>query len=386
MMRVVFHIDMDAFFSSIEQLSNPNLRGKPVIVCGDPEGRSVVSTASYEARKYGIKSGMPVSRAKRLCPNGVFVEGNPQKYVYTSIQILETLREFTSLVEPFSVDEAFLEFYDIDLDETLDLAKSIKRRIREKHSLTCSVGVGPNKIVAKMASDVEKPDGLTIIWEGEFLKYFGDKPVEELWGVGPKTASKLKAIGLRKVKHLAMTPEPELVRLFGAYGTYLWMTANGKDESPLIPYYVGIEPKSIGHEYTLPRDTSQKRILLSTLLRLCEQVGRRVRKEGYLCDTIVVKIRKSDFKTITRQKKIPIPTDRDDVIYRVAKALFLENFDGGMIRLIGVSARGLRKKSDIENDSIFSGEERQKIFVGVIDSIRDKFGEDAIRRCGSIRF
>ncbi len=386
MKRLIFHIDMDAFFSSIEQLSNPGLKGKPVIVCGDPEGRSVVSTASYEARKFGVKSGMPVVKAKKFCPGGIFIEGNPKKYVYTSIQILNTLREFTSFVEPFSVDEAFLEFLNLDYDKALDLGKSIKNRIKQQYQLTCSIGIGPNKIVAKMASDVEKPDGLTLIKPGEFLKIFGEKDVGDLWGIGPKTKEKLYSLGIRKVKELASIPEDELIRIFGAYGSYLWMTANGIDESPVIPYFVGIDPKSIGHEYTLPRDTSDKRIILSSLLRLCEQVGRRMRKEGYLCDTIMVKIRNSDFKTITRQKKIALPTDLDEIIYKVGKLLFLENFKGEKIRLVGVSAKGLVKKSEFDFDSIFSEANRQKSFVEIIDSIRNRFGEDSIRRCGSIRF
>ncbi len=386
MRRVIFHIDMDAFFSSIEQLSNPCLFGKPVIVCGDPDGRSVVSTASYQARKYGIKSGMPVAHAKRLCPHGIYLEGNPQKYVYTSIQILRTLRDFSSLIEPFSVDEAFLEFNDIDFDQASDLAGKIKKRIREIHSLTCSIGIGPNKIVAKMASDVSKPDGLTIIKEGEFLKLFGNKAVGDLWGVGSKTSERLKAIGITTIAQLANTSEKKLVNLFGSYGSYLWMTANGIDESPLIPYYVGIEPKSLGHEYTLPKDSSEKRILLSTLLRLSEQVGRRLRREGYLCDTIVVKIRKSDFTTLTRQKKLATPTDLDEIIFKVAKGLFLNNFRGHRIRLIGVSVRGLIRKTEIDWDGIFPTERRRKDIIGVIDSIRDRFGDDAIRRCGSIRY
>jgi DNA polymerase-4 len=359
-----FHLDMDAFFSSIEQLSNPSLKGKPVIVCGDPERRSVVSTASYEARKYGLKSGMPIGRARKLCPHGIYVTGNPKKYVYTSVQILNTLREFTSLVEPFSVDEAFLEFHDVGFDSSALVAKAIKQKIRQHFALTCSIGVGPNKIVAKMASEIEKPDGLTIIKEGEFLDYFAEKEVGTLWGVGEKTSAKLKTLGIGTVGDLARFPEKTLVRIFGEYGSYLKMTAN---------------------EYTLSSDTSDKGFLLSTLLRLSEQVGRRMRKDGYVCDTVTVKIRYRDFKTLTRQHKQDTYIERDDMIFEAAKRLFLTNYSGDEIRLLGVSASGLIKKDSYRMDPIFSIDRRKDVFVRVVDSIKDRFGEESIRRGGSVR-
>ena len=385
MRRIFFHLDMDAFFSAIEQLSNPSLKGKPVVVCGDPLRRSVVSTASYEARKYGLRSGMPIGEARRLCPHGIYVTGNPQKYVYTSVQILNILREFTSLVEPFSVDEAFLEFHDLDYDESPRIADAIKRKIGQRFGLTCSIGIGPNKIVAKMASEIEKPDGLTIIKDGEFLDYFGDKEVRTLWGIGEKTSEKLNTLGIRTVRELANFPEKTLVTIFGEYGTYLKMTANGKDESPLVPYFEGIEPKSIGHEYTLSSDTSDKHFLISTLLKLSEQVGRRMRKDGYVCDTITVKIRYKDFKTLTRQQKHEKYIERDDMIFEKARKLFLANYNGNEIRLLGVSASGLINKDRYMIDSMFSSDRKKDVFVRVSDSIKDKFGEESIRRGGSFR-
>ncbi|MFH1311793.1 MAG: DNA polymerase IV [Candidatus Eisenbacteria bacterium] len=385
MRRIFFHLDMDAFFSAIEQLSNPSLKGKPVIICGDPHRRSVVSTASYEARKYGLKSGMPIGEARRLCPHGIYVTGNPKKYVYTSVQILNTLREFTSLVEPFSVDEAFLEFHDLGLDETPRVANAIKQKIRQRFGLTCSIGVGPNKIVAKMASEIEKPDGFTIIEEGKFLDYFGDKEVRTLWGIGEKTSEKLNALGVRTICDLAQFPEKTLTTIFGEYGTYLKMTANGRDESPLVPYFEGIEPKSIGHEYTLSSDTSDQRFLVSTLLRLSEQVGRRMRKNGYVCDTVTVKIRYKDFKTLTRQHRQDKFIERDDMIFERARKLFLTNYNGDEIRLLGVSASGLIKKDSYRIDPMFSIDRRKDVFVQVADSIKDRFGEESIKRGGSFR-
>lgn len=382
--RVIFHIDMDAFFSSIEQISNPSLRGKPVIVCGDPNSRSVVATASYEARLFGLRSGMPVGRARQLCPHGIYISGNPKKYVYTSVQILGILRQFTSRVEPFSVDEAFLEFEDLGFSDAPKMASKIKQKIYEEFGLTCSIGVGPNKIVAKMASELNKPDGVTVIEESKFLDFLGDKDVAALWGIGEKTTEKLKNLGIRKVRDLALFPEPTLRRLFGEYGTYLKMTANGLDDSPVIPYYQGIEPKSIGHERTLPFDTDDRDYLLSTLLRLCEQVARRMRKEGYACDTVTVKIRYRNFYTFTRQKKLANCFERDDILFDTVKKLFLTNFNGDEIRLLGVSVSGLIKKAEILSDPLFQSDILHRSCIEVVDSIRDRFGEDSIKRGGSI--
>jgi DNA polymerase-4 len=384
MKRVIFHIDMDAFFSSIEQMSNPNLRGKPVIVCGDPNSRSVVATASYEARLFGLRSGMPVGRARQLCPHGIYISGNPKKYVYTSVQILGVLREFTSRVEPFSVDEAFLEFEDLPLKDAPEVGMRIKQGIHEKFGLTCSIGIGPNKFVAKMASDLHKPDGLTVIEEGCFLDFFGQKEVSSLWGIGEKTTIKLRNIGVKRVSELALFPEQTLRMIFGEYGTYLKMAANGLDDSPIIPYYKGIEPKSIGHESTLPCDSDDMAFLLSMLLRLSEQVARRMRKDCYVADTVTIKIRYRDFTTFTRQKKLAHCFERDDVLFDTAKKLFLGNFNGDEIRLLGVSVSGLIKKTDDLEESIFLEERRQIDCIKTVDSIRDRFGDDSIRRGGSI--
>ena len=385
MSRVICHLDMDAFFSSVEQLSNPGLKGKPVIVCGDPYRRSVVSTASYEARKYGLKSGMPIGLARKLCPKGIFVSGNPKKYVYTSVRILGLLREFTPLVEPFSVDEAFLGFNNLTIDESIEVAGDIKRNIRDRYNLTCSIGIGSNKIIAKMASGFKKPDGLTVIREGEFLLWFGDMEVNNLWGVGEKTVAKLEPLGIRSIRDLAGFPEKALRAIFGEYGSYLKMAANGFDETPIIPFYEGLEPKSVGHEYTFPFDTSDGDYLRATLLRLSEQVGRRMRKEGYLCNTVTIKIRDRDFNTITRQKKYGHYFERDDIIFKIACGLFHTNYSGEEIRLLGVSSSGLIKKEAISVDPLFDNDRRHAFFIKVIDSIRDKYGEDAVKRGATIR-
>lgn len=384
MTGVILHIDMDAFFSQIEELANPRLKGKPVIICGEPHSRSVVSTASYEARKFGLKSGMAVGLAKKLCPQGIYVGGNPQKYVYTSVQILKLLKESTSLVEPFSVDEAFLEFEDLDMGEATAVARDIKKKVRSRFGLTGSIGIAANKFVAKMASGLHKPDGLTVIGEGEFLKVFGDKPVSELWGVGEKTGEKLNRLGIMKIHDLAIYPEGKLKAVFGVYGGYLWAVANGVDDSPVVPYYEGVPPKSMGHEYTLPDDVSDPERLLSILLRLSEKVARRLRREGYLCDTVTVKIRDKRFNTITRQRKIEHHIDRDDLIYITARRLFRDNHRGEALRLLGVSASGLVRRSEACSEPMFNQDRKYDLFIRTMDSIRDKFGERSIRRGAGI--
>lgn len=386
-MRTIAHIDMDAFFASVEQVFNPHYKGKPLVVCGDPNRRGVVSTASYEARKYGVRAGMPLQEARYLCPNGIYVEGNSEKYVHVSLKLLEIYKDFTPMVEPFSIDEAFL-----DLTGTIyewEVARKgailIKKRIREEFNLTASIGIAPNKYMAKMASGLEKPDGLVQIDSEDYRKIFWKRKVEELWGVGAKTAVALRRLGIDTVDDLARFPVTILRAEFGINGEKLSDMANGKDDSPVTPYYEGVPVKSMGHEYTLREDTDSLDKLERTLLRLSDQVGRRLRQEGYLGDTVTLKLRSSTFATITRQKKLTGYTDEDRMIFGVGRGLLKENWKGEKVRLVGVSISGLVRRGHSLSESLFEKDEKERRVLEAIDNLRDKFGENAIVRAGAMR-
>lgn len=387
MNRTILHVDMDAFFAAVEVMCNPRLKGKPVIVCGDPDRRSVASTASYEARKYGVFSGMPIGQAKRLCPHGIYVQGNPEKYVYTSVQILNLLKEFTDKVEPFSIDEAFL-----DLTESLrknggaeKTGLIMKEGILSHFGLTCSVGIAPNKLVAKMASSLEKPDGLSIVPAERFPEVFGNKPVSSLWGVGEKTEKRLNGMKIRTISDLARYPVKNLVRTFGVEGQYLHDAANGEDDTPVIPYYEGIEAKSMGHEYTLSRDVSSGDYLKSVILKLSDQVARRLRSHHYQGRTVIVKIRYADFRTLTRQRALRVHTDEERTIGSLACGLFRTNWSGEKVRLLGVSVSSLIKVDDPPQSVLFEDDRRHRDLLRVMDRVKDAFGDDAILRARLVR-
>jgi DNA polymerase-4 len=388
MSRTIAHIDMNAFFASVEQMCNPALRGKPLIIGGDSNGRGVVSTASYEARKYGIDSGMSAIEAKRLCPHAIFLGGDPKKYVYYSLQFLKIYTLFTSSVEPCSIDEAYLDFAETDYDG-LDLAEetgmAIKREMRKAFPLlTASVGFGPNKYIAKMASSLRKPDGLVILKSrSEFRKEFWPKPVEALWGVGEKTKQHLNKIGIYTVENLANSPEHFLRGHMGENGEGLHSIAWGRDNTPVVPYDEGVDAKSMGHEHTFGSDIDDPVKLEGILLRLCDQVGRRLRKQDCKARTVTVKLRFTDFTTITRQRSFSRYIDDDIEIYRVARALFRENHKGRKLRLLGVSASNL-EYSGLSLETLFEELARKKCLMQSIDSVRDKFGENVLVRAGII--
>ena len=378
---------MDCFFAAVEQRDNPNLRGKPVVICGSPDRRSVVSTASYEARKFGISSGSSAFSARLKCPDAAFVEGNPDKYVHASSRLMRILKDYTSEVEIASVDEAFMDITGCELvcGPPESIAWSIKDRVKNELGLTCSIGVAPNKLVAKMASGLHKPDGLTVVLPGEEQSFLSKLPVGKLYGVGEKTQQVLHRLGVGTVFDLTLVPQDVLVRYFGVGGECIYYASRGIDDSPVIPYYKSHNAKSMGHEHTFDRDVNNPRAVLGTLLWLSEKLGRRLRQGNYFANNVTVKLRFADFKTITRCSMLRTPTNLERVIFPCAKELLLASWqDRKMLRLLGVCAGGLVRSQSVQQE-LFGVESsrRYKKMVEAVDKIRDRFGERAIRYAGS---
>lgn len=296
---MILHVDMDAYYASIEERERPELRGKPVIVGGNPKGRGVVAAANYMARKFGVHSAMPSSRACRLCPEAVFLPSRIHYYAEVSEQIHKIFKDYTPLVEPISLDEAFL---DVSASEKCygsaeAIGKGIKQRIKEEIRLTASVGIAPSKFVAKVASDLGKPDGFVVVKSGDIQAFLDSLPVGRLWGVGKVTDRVLEEKGIRTIKQLRQQPCRTLHDLLGKWGDHLWGLAHGRDDRPVIPDQ---EAKSISHETTFETDHHSFDLLRSSMVELTEQVARRLRRHGLRARTVEIKIRFADFKTITR--------------------------------------------------------------------------------------
>src|SRR5262247_4019502 len=298
-MRSILHVDMDAFYASVEQLDNPEYKGRPVIVGADPrggKGRGVVAACSYEARKFGVRSALPISRAWKLCPEGVYVRPRMDRYVEISGQVMEVFRHFTDLVEPLSIDEAFLDITGSIalLGPPENIARSIKKEIRETTGLTASVGLAPNKFLAKIASDLRKPDAFVVVREGEIEAFLRDLPISRLWGVGPKTEQRLHEMGFRTIGQVAMATRESLVRSLGSLGEHLYQLSRGHDERPVVPNW---EPKSVSSETTFDEDTADRELLVRTILDLSDHVAERLRKDNYRARKVTLKLRYSSFST-----------------------------------------------------------------------------------------
>ncbi len=388
---MILLVDMDAFFASVEQQLHPHLRGKAIIVCGDKDRRGVVTAASYEARPFGVRAGMPMREAQRLCPHAEFVEGNPRKYVEKSLELLELFLTVTPDVEPFSVDEAFLDLSKLGdrgngYEAATRIARGIQQRIADEHGLGASIGIGPNKLIAKMASGVEKPRGLTVMDEERFQGVFWPQKVQALWGVGEKTAAAFGRIGILTVGDLARAPDPVLEQHFGVVGPHLKQAAWGRDRTPVTPYHVGVDPKTMGHEVTLPEDSRDASFLEGTLLRLSDQVARRLRGDGFTSRTLVLKLRDFRFRTITRQRALPVAVDDHLSIFEVVRSLWRENWKGEPVRLIGVSASALEKPGEGEQIELFTRDERKLALQEALDQVRDKLGEASVVPAGSLAY
>ena len=385
----IIHVDMDAIFAAIEVRDNPQYKGLPVIIGGDPRRdlRSVVSTASYEARKFGIHSAMPLMQAYRLCPQGVFLRGRMGRYGEVSRQIMAIFARYTPLVEPLSVDEAFLDVSGCQglFGSPEEIADRIQGDIENELQLTASVGVAPNKFLAKLASDLEKPRGLTIIRPKEVGAVLGPLPVEKLWGVGEKTAVKLRTMGIGTVGALAAMPEKMLVAAFGKSGADLWRLARGEDFRPVE---TGREAKSISRETTFPRDVTDMEKLRAVLLELAEDVACSLRASRLLAGTVTLKLRYGNFETITRQGPLPAPACLTRPIYNKALELLARvNPQGRGIRLVGVGSGGLVDSRETRQLSLFDDRDRardEKI-AEAIDRVSSRFGSGVVKRAALIK-
>ncbi len=382
MERKIIHIDMDAFYASVEQRDHPYLKGLPVIVGGAPEKRGVVSAASYEARAYGVHSAMPTSQAKKLCPQGVFLPVRMDRYREISQQILKILREFTPLVEPLSLDESFL---DVTGSEKLfgppsKIAGEIKQRIREKTQLTSSAGIAPNKFLAKIASDFRKPDGLVEIKPEEVREFLQDLPVSKLWGVGKSTEEVLKKeFGITRVGQLAVYPPGVIEKKLGKFGLELMLLAKGEDNRPVIPES---EPRSISHEETFTPDLHDPEEMKKVLLGQSEKVGwelRRRRLKGY---TVQLKVRYPDFSLVTRSTTLPDPTNQGREIYFIALNLLAKTeVAKKKARLLGVGISNLQDDDGPGQVSLFDFFNKKTVrATEALDRIWNKFGPEAIKR------
>lgn len=374
---------MDAFYASIEQRDRPELAGLPVIVGADPRGRGVVSASSYEARVFGVHSAMPIGRAARLCPHAVFLPVAMEKYAQVSRQIMGVLAEFTPLMEAISIDEAFL---DVTASRALlgdgpTIAALIKTRLREVVSLPASVGVAPNKFLAKIASDLKKPDGLVVVRPGEEATFLAPLPIGRLWGVGKVTGAALESMGVRTIGQLAALPSDHLRARFGDGADALQALAVGHDERAVEPF---APPKSMGAEETFDRDHHDVERLRATLRAQAERVARELRSEGYAGRTVQLKLRFADFSTLTRRHTAE-PTQDGLVIYREACGLLDKIPLRQAVRLIGLSVSELGSPSEGQLSLLGPDAARRDRLSQALDRLTERFGEASIRPASVLR-
>ena len=381
--RTILHVDLDAFFAAVEQRDRPELRGKPVIVGGGgPDQRGVVSAASYEARKFGVHSAMPLRTAGRLCPNGVFLPVDGRKYQRASREVMAILRRYTDQVQPISIDEAFL---DVTGSRALfgdgeTIARAIKQAVTDEVGLTASVGVASTKLVAKVASDLRKPDGLVVVPPGGEAAFLAPLPISRLWGVGEKTAAVLRDFGVQTIGDLAALPPEAMERRFGKHGAALVARAHGIDADRVA---TGEPAKSIGHEHTFGTDTSEPEKIERTLLGMADGVAWRLRAAGLKTGTVTLKLRDTNFVTISRQTTLDVPADLTEPIYEAALGLLRRELHGQRIRLVGVTASNFR---DREQLALFGAEDPKRHQAAeAMDSIRRKYGERAVTRGRLVR-
>lgn len=389
MPRKILHLDLDAFFCAVEELQDPSLKGRPFAVGGRPETRGVVASCSYAARLFGIHSAMPMARAVKLCPHLVIVPSHYRAYQEMSQQVMVRLRQLTPLVEQLSIDEAFLDVSDLP-EPAETIARRLQAAINRDLGLPCSLGVATNKLVAKIANNTGKasaktgrpPNTIKVVPPGHEAAFLAPLPVDELWGVGPKTAARLAGMGIRTIGHLARRPEAGLVQQFGKLGRDLARRAKGIDDRPVITEH---QIKSISQETTFARDINNADFLLHTLRRLSEQVGRRLRRRQLSATTVKIKLRWADFTTLTRQVTLDRPTNLDSEIYAAARHLFQKTWPPGKrVRLVGVGVSGF--SASAYQLSLWNHQaEQEHRLQDALDALRDRFGSKAIRRGSQLK-
>ena len=372
--RIILHIDMDAFFISVEQRDDPSLRGRAAAVCGSLS-RSVVTSANYEARPYGIRAGMPVQEAKRKCPQLILVKGNHSKYTETAARIFSVLKEVTPLVEVASIDEAYLDITQSVLlfKSPLHIARSIKDRIRDQERLTCSVGIAPNRLLAKVGSRLKKPDGLVVIPKEGVDSLLKELPVSRLFGIGPKLEKELNGMGIVTCGQLGQSPLALLTKRFGAIGKRLHEMGLGLDDDPVTPFDQEEDAKSISHSVTLEEDTLDPLFLKKVLLQLSERVSKRMRRDSFHCRRVTLTVRYSDFFTFTKQKTLSQWVNSGNDLARHSWEIFESIPHPQPIRLLGVGA-SLLKKEWYQLD-LFEKTEKKEHLLKAMDSVNERFGD-----------
>ncbi len=380
--RKILHMDLDAFFCSVEELRDPSLKGKPFAVGGQPGSRGVVSTASYAARKFGVHSAMPTARALRLCPSLILVSSWHSDYVEMSKNVMAIVYDLTPLVATLSIDEAFMDVTDLS-DTSLQIARSLQSRINRETRLPCSIGAATNMLVAKIANDFGKhkhkeptpPNAITIVEPGDEASFLAPLPVDALWGVGPKTAERLIGMGIHTIGDIAQRTPDDMQRLFGQSGMDLLERARGIDDRPVEEDHT---VKSISQEITFEKDVSNRETLITTIKKLSAQVGSQLRRQGLTARTIRIKIRWANFETHTRQVSLAMPTDHDSVIVQSAIDLFEKIWpDGKKVRLIGVGTSQLTSDPVQLNLLDRAGEKEDRLLRSV-DELRQRFGQKIV--------
>jgi DNA polymerase-4 len=389
--KTIFHVDMDAFFVSVEELSDPSLKGKAVVVGGQRDERGVVSAASYEARKFGVHSAMPLRTAAKLCPHAIFVDGHPDRYRECSAKVYEVLNTFSPLVEMASIDEAYLDMTGTDRlhGPPLRAAHALHNKVKSETQLNCSIGIGASRLIAKVSSAKAKPNGVLWVIPGQEVKFLAPLDVRDIPGVGKVMEQNLHALGIHQVADLARLEEDVLEEHFGKWGLALAGKARGEDAGGWFDAEVGehSDPKSISHEHTFNEDTANPVQLETTLMRLTEMVARRLREHSFYARTIQLKLRYKDFTTITRAHSLAAPTQLDTEIFEQIRILFRKNWKkGAEIRLLGVQVSSFEEAAPGQLDLLDDGRhQRWQQALAVADRLRDRFGEGSVGLAGGMK-